>query len=121
MHAGIAVLVAVSLAGVVGWPGLGGKARAETRHTVPKSVVSDHESVMAYLRKIAARPTPEGPAAQKVIDLLVPHMAKEEALILPPLVLLPVLATGKVTPDMRWAIEMADRVKAEQAELLNIH
>ena len=116
-----AALAAVSLACVACWPGPGGTARADAAHEIPTSDRAEHESVLGYLRNIAARPGPEGAAAQKVLDLLIPHMAKEEEFVLPPLTLLPELAAGKVSKDMRWAIEMADRVKAEQAELLKIH
>lgn len=121
MHARMAALAAASLVSIVCWPGPGGVARAETVHEIPQSDRAEHESVLGYLRGIAAKPTPEGAAAQKVLDLLIPHMAKEESFILPPLLLLPELAAGKVSPDMHWAIEMADRVKAEQAALLKIH
>lgn len=121
MNARLAALAAASLLGITCWTGAGSLARAETAREIPQSVRSEHESVLGYLRGIAAKPTPEGAAAQKVIDLLIPHMAKEESFILPPLVLLPDLAAGKVTPDMRWAIEMGNRVKSEQATLLKIH
>ena len=121
MHARMAALAAVSLACVACWPGPGGVARAEPGHDIPQSVALEHKSVLAYLRRIAEKPTAEGAAAQKVIDILVPHMAKEEEFILPPLTLLPEMAAGKITPDMRWAIAMTDRVKAEQADLLKIH
>lgn len=121
MNARTAALAAVSLACVACWPGPGSVARAETTHEIPPSMRTEHEGVLRYLRNIAKRTTPEGAAAQKVLDLLVPHMAKEEAFILPPLVLLPDLAAGKVTPDMRWAIAMADRLKAEQHDILKMH
>jgi hypothetical protein len=121
MDARTAALAAVSLACVACWPGPGGVARADSAHPIPQSVAAEHESTLAYLRSIAAKPTPEGAAAQKVIDLLLPHMAKEEAFVVPPLALLPELAAGKVSPDQRWAIGLADQVKAEQAELLKIH
>lgn len=121
MNARMAALAAASLACVVCWSGPGSKARADTVHEIPQSDRAEHESVVGYLRGIAARPGPEGVAAQKVLDLLLPHMAKEESFILPPLILLPEIAAGKVTPDMDWAIEMADRVKTQQAELLKIH
>ncbi len=121
MHARMAALAAVSLACVACWPGPGGVARAEPGHDIPQSVALEHKSVLAYLHRIAEKPTAEGAAAQKLIDLLVPHMAKEEEFILPPLTLLPDLAAGKVTPEMRWAIPLAERVKTEQATLLKIH
>jgi hypothetical protein len=121
MHARMTALAAVSLACAVCWVSPGCVARAEPAREIPQSVATEHESTLNYLRSIAARPTPEGAAAQKVIDLLTPHMAKEEEFVLPPLVLLPELSAGKVTQDQRWAIPLADRVKAEQAELLKIH
>ncbi len=121
MHARLAALGVASLVSIACWTGPGSLARADTAHEIPQSVRSEHESVLAYLHVIAAKPTPEGAAAQKVIDLLIPHMAKEEEFIIPPLALLPDLAAGKATPDMGWAIGMADRVKNEQSALLKIH
>jgi len=121
MHARMAALAAVSLACAVCWPGPDGEARAQPGVDIPLSVRTEHEGVLRYLRGIAARPTPEGAAAQKVLDLLIPHMAKEEEIILPPLVLLPALASGQVTPDMRWAIALADRLRAEQRNIRHTH
>jgi hypothetical protein len=48
-------------------------------------------------------------------------MALEEEFILPPLTLLPSLAAGTVTPDMRWAIAMSDRVRTERDNLQQVH
>ncbi len=39
----------------------------------------------------------------------------------PPLTLLPLLADGKVSPDVKWAIAMADRVKAEREQIFQEH
>ena len=121
MHARMAALAAVSLACAVCCTGPGGVARAEAGHEVPPSIRAEHDSVLRYLRNIAKRTTPEGAAAQKVLDLLIPHMAKEEAFIDPPLLLLPELAAGRVTPDMRWAIGLADQLRAEQNDIRLIH
>jgi hypothetical protein len=35
--------------------------------------------------------------------------------------LLPLLADGKVTPDMAWALTMTDRVRTEREELFQEH
>jgi hypothetical protein len=43
------------------------------------------------------------------------------ARVLPPLTLLPLLADGKVSPDMKWAIAMADRVRAEREQIFQEH
>ena len=121
MHARLAAIAAASLLCFAGWTGPGGVARADTSQEIPKSARAEHMSQLNYLRMIAARATPEGKAAQKVLDVIEPHMARENSSILPPLTLLPELAAGKVSQDMRWAIAMADLVKAEQAALLLNH
>ena len=121
MHAKMTALAAVSLACAVCCTGPGSVARAEATHDIPASARAEHTGILRYLRTIAERPAPVGPAAQKVLDVLVPHMAKEEEFILPPLTLLPDMAAGKVTPDMRWAIAMADRVETEEADLVHMH
>ena len=121
MNARMAALAAASLVGLACLAGPGGMARADISQEIPQSDRAEHISQLGYLRTLAARPTPVGKAAQKVLDVLQPHMAREELYILPPLMLLPDLAAGKVTPDMRWAVAMAELVKAEQAALLHSH
>lgn len=120
MHARSAALAAVSLACAACLPGPG-RVHAQPGIDIPASVRAEHQGMLAYLRRIAANPTPKAAAAQKVLDLLLSHMVTEEAIILPPLVLLPALADGRVTPDMRWAITLADRLGAEQTALLHMH
>jgi hypothetical protein len=115
------LLAATLVAGAVTLPGPGGSASAQPGVDIPQSVRMEHESVMNYLHKIAERKTPTGVAAQKLIVLMEQHMALEQEFVLPPLVLLPALASGKVRPDMRWAIAMADRVRNERDTLLQFH
>jgi hypothetical protein len=56
-----------------------------------------------------------------VLVLYKKHAAREEEFIFPPLTLLPLLADGKVTPDMAWAIPMTDRVRAEREDIFVEH
>ena len=121
MPARLAALAAASFACLACWPGPGGATAAESRRDIPAAVRAEHEGVLRYLHRIADRPTPVGTAARKVLDLLEPHMAVEEELVLPPLVLLPDIAAGKVTPEMRWAIVLADRLQTRQAGMLRTH
>lgn len=114
MDARLAAFAAVSLACGVCWPGPGGDARAQPGVDIPQYERVEHRGIVDYLRGIAARPGPVGPAAQKVLDVLVPLTAKEDEIVLPPLVLLSALAGGDVTPDMHWAVVLADRLKAER-------
>jgi hypothetical protein len=53
--------------------------------------------------------------------VLQPHFAKEEEFALPPLGLLPALAAGRVMPEMREAVAMADRMKRELARMRDEH
>lgn len=96
-------------------------ANAQTGVDIPPSVSMEHESTLHYLGHLAERNSPTGKAARHLIDVLKPHMANEEAFILPPLTLLPALAKGKVTPDMRWAIAMSDRLEAEHDTIQRAH
>jgi hypothetical protein len=68
---------------------------------------------------------PYGPPAcveaHKALVLFKQHLQREEEFILPPLTLLQHLADGKVSPDMKWAIAMSDRVKAEREKTYEQH
>ncbi len=121
MHARMAALAAVSLACVICWPGPGGVARAQPGVDIPQSERVEHEGVLERLGEIAKRSAPSGLAAQKVLIVMGPHLAHQAETVLPPLVLLPTLADEDATPDMRWAIALADRVKAEQERLQRTH
>jgi hypothetical protein len=105
---------------------LPGQVRAQTpavpaEHPIPESLHLEHQLTNEYLAKLSQRPGAVGVQAGKLLVLFKAHMAKEEEYILPPLVLLPALARGEVTPDMTWAIPMSDRVKAEQEEIFQSH
>ena len=121
MHARMAALAAVTFACLACWPGPGGVARAQPGVDIPQSERVEHEGVLDRLGEIAKRTTPSGTAAQKVIAVLGPHLAHQNETLLPPLVLLPTLANEDATPDMRWAIALADRVKAEHDSLKGSH
>ena len=50
-----------------------------------------------------------------------PHLDHDREIALPPLTLLPLLAEGKVTPDMKWALPLIDQVKAELSQNIKEH
>jgi hypothetical protein len=89
--------------------------------TAPGSLAAEHEEIRQSLRHFATQPKQSAAAAQGLRDLMGPHMQKEEQFVYPPLSLLPAIAEGQVTPEMTWAISMADQVKAEQAALFDEH
>jgi hypothetical protein len=98
-----------------------GFASAQPGKDIPPSEEMEHEGDIAYLTKLSERPGPVGPAAKNLIELFKGHMEAEDEFILPPLTLLPALAAGKVSPDMKWAIADADKLKAEQENVRAKH
>src|SRR5512137_640791 len=79
----------------------------------PQSLKAEHEELHIELAKATKAGGAVGEAAQVVAKVLHPHFLKEEEYALPPLGLLPVLAGGKTSPDMKAAVNMTDRLKAD--------
>lgn len=88
---------------------------------IPQSLRVEHDNTLQQLAHLAQRPGPVGAAARSALTLFKQHLQREEAYILPPLTLLPMLADGKVTSDMRWAVDMADRVRKDREEIFLEH
>lgn len=88
---------------------------------IPQPLAVEHEELHVELGKATKVAGRIGNAARAVAKLLHPHFVKEEAFALPPLGLLSALAEGRITPEMRDALAMTDRLKAELAEMLEEH
>lgn len=88
---------------------------------IPQSLRVEHNDTLEQLAALARRHGPVGVEAGKAMALFKKHLQREEEYILPPLTLLPLLADGKISPDMKWAIAMADRVKAEREQIFLEH
>lgn len=119
--AAIATILLVTAIAATGSWGAAQAQPATQAHDIPQSVRLLHQEDIATLTALARLRAPVGPAARKALDLLKRHHQREEAYILPPLTLLGRLADGKVDPDMKWAIAMADRVKADREEIFQEH
>jgi hypothetical protein len=90
-------------------------------HPIPQSLRVEHDETLERLSILVKRPGQVGVEARKAMEVFKRHAAREEEFILPPLTLLPVLADGKVTPDMAWAIAMTDRVRTEREQIFQEH
>jgi hypothetical protein len=88
---------------------------------IPQSLRVEHNDTLDQLATLAKHRGAVGEEARKALTLFKQHIQREEAYILPPLTLLPLLADGKVSPDMKWAIAMADRVRAERDQIFQEH
>ena len=109
-------LLSLMLAGVAGQA----MAQAE-RHDIPQSFAVAHQETLAELTAIAKRHGRIGEVARKALEAVKAHFRREEEYILPPLTLAPALADGHVTPDMKWAIAMADRIRADREAIFTEH
>jgi len=96
-------------------------ASAQSGLQVPQSIRLQHELIVNRLASLAKKKGPVGAAAQKAMQTVKEHYAKEEQFVLPALALLPRLAKGEVSKDMEPAIVMADKTKAALADLQNDH
>lgn len=113
------LLVVAAVVGGLGWPA----AAQPAPHAgdIPQSLRLEHEDTLQQLGNLARRRGPVGDEARKALVLFKKHLQREETYILPPLTLLPLLADGKISPDMKWAITMAEQVKADRDEIFLEH
>ena len=90
-------------------------------HEIPQSFRVAHDETLAELTAIAKRRSRTGNIARKALDAVKAHFRREEEYILPPLTLAPAIALGHVTPDMKWAVAMADRIKTDRETIFTEH
>jgi hypothetical protein len=88
---------------------------------IPLSLKAEHQELHSELGKVIESGGDTGLAAKAVVDVLHDHFLKEEEYALPQLGLLPALAEGKVTEDMRPAIGMAEKLEADLGQMLQEH
>jgi hypothetical protein len=88
---------------------------------VPQSITHEHDEIIRELTGFAKREVAHAGSVQRALTIIRAHYAKEEAFVLPPLALLPLIAKGAISKDMEPAIAMADRTRAALPELQNDH
>ena len=89
--------------------------------TIPSSISEEHKELHRQLETAIESGGSTGAAAKIVAERLHSHFKKEEEYALPQLGLLTQLAQGKVSQDMRDAITLADRLKADLPQMLEEH
>ena len=87
----------------------------------PQSLKVEHEELHGELAKATNAGGSTDEAAKVVAKALHPHFMKEEEYALPPLGLLPALALGKVSADMKAAVDMTDKLRADLGHMLLEH
>jgi Hemerythrin HHE cation binding domain len=108
---------------IAGLPaGLAAQERQVTRDfAIPMTLVEEHAEFHTALEHATRIAGPLGDAAQDVLALLNPHLAKEERYALASLKLLPAVARGQVTPDMVEWLPASDGLRAELDTLVREH
>jgi hypothetical protein len=120
-HVATAALMVLTAVAAVGcWAG-SAAAQTQKAHDIPQSFKVAHEETLAELTAIGKRRSHTGQIARQAISAVKEHFRREEEYILPPLTLAPAIALGHVTPDMKWAIAMADRIKADRETIFVEH
>jgi hypothetical protein len=119
----IAIPAAFVLAAIAACCLPGPAAAQSTSHAgdIPQSMRVEHQNTLEQLTALSHKHGPVGVEASKALALFKQHLQREDEFILPPLTLLHDLADGKISPDMKWAIAMADRVKAEREKTFQEH
>jgi len=84
----------------------------------PTPLKSEHEALHAEINQAVKLEGRTGKATRLVVRLIERHFAKEEAIALPPLGLLPAMAQGTIEPQMAAAITMAARLHEQLPDLL---
>jgi hypothetical protein len=88
----------------------------------PNSVRLQHQQIIAHLERFTRERGSLGTAAQKAVDFLKGHYAKEEEFVLPPLGLLSALVANQASKaDMEQALKMAEQTKAASNALYADH
>ncbi len=88
---------------------------------VPQTLKLEHEELQAELAKATTVRGEIGDVAKGVAKILHLHFQKEEEYAFPPLGLLPLLAEGKVTPEMGEVLHLTDHLKVGLHQMLEEH
>jgi negative regulator of sigma E activity len=120
------VVLVVALLAPVASPRLAEAENAGSRDTlapfsVPSALAWEHDQIYQTLVRITREPGRLGEAATVVAVALEYHFDKEEAYALPPLALLPMLARGEVSTEMREILPITDGLAVVMPELVAEH
>jgi hypothetical protein len=96
-------------------------AVVEAQLAAPPALHTEHEHLREQLARARSAGGETARAAAAVASALAPHFEGEEAYAMPPLGLLPALAQGQVTEEMRPAIAMADHLRKNYDRMLAEH
>ena len=91
------------------------------RFEIPEPLRLEHDELHEQLRQATRAPGAVGEAAREVARLMHPHFVREEEFALPPLGLLADVVRGARRAEMREAIALARKLKAELPSMFDEH
>lgn len=89
-------------------------------HT-PESIANEHRELHETLARATEENGDLGLAARELERALAPHFKREEEIATPPLGLLPTLAKGRVTQDMKEVLPLTEALQRELPQMLREH
>ena len=100
-------------------------AMAQDQHVhsadTPRTMRDEHEEIQWSLQAATKAPGSVGTAARELERLLMPHMAREEAIALPPLGVLRRIVEIEDVSMMQWVVPISNAMKQELPRLLEEH
>src|SRR6476659_1357272 len=84
----------------------------------PTVLTMEHQGMQEEMARATRAGGRTEEAAWQVTRVLYPHVFREEEFAIPPLLLLPRLARGEITPDMESIIATSETLKAEMPRML---
>ncbi|HET6618201.1 MAG TPA: hemerythrin domain-containing protein [Gemmatimonadota bacterium] len=94
---------------------------SDTVDLIPPSIREEHASLRRALDEGSREPGAIGDAVRALAARMEPHFVKEEGLALPPLGVLPALATGEAIADPNRIVNIATRLESELPTMLEEH
>lgn len=87
----------------------------------PPSIAAEHQELHETLARASRDKGEVGVAARELERALAPHFKREEEIATPPLGLLPALAKGGATLEMRAVLPMTEALERELPQMLREH
>jgi iron-sulfur cluster repair protein YtfE (RIC family) len=95
--------------------------KGATGMQTPASLAAEHRELHEVLARASKEEGELGSAAEELERALAPHFRREEQIATPPLGLLPELARGNATAEMRAVLPMTDALERELPQMLKEH
>ena len=98
-----------------------GDDRRIPKGEMPQVLTMEHEAIQEELSRATRIGGKTANAAWEVTRVLFPHVYREEAFAIPPLLLLPRLARGEFDPEMESMLQKTEIMKSEFPRMLEEH